>query len=170
MQHGGSLLYAAMSLMSSHDKTRRLWFLKTAALSLGREKMSAARRFFSFAVVRQMFEAAYGINVLTLCCGCLNSKSSSLFCSTLLFTIFCVFLHLRDNKNAKNRNRNATYYVRPIEKRNIDYITCGRLCKEIYKYIPGCDSFHNSCDICRSYPVKKRTDRIQCYFLNNGRE
>ena len=37
--------------------------------------MSAARRFFSFAVVRQMFEAAYGINVLTLCCCCLNSKS-----------------------------------------------------------------------------------------------
>ena len=24
MQHGGSLLYTAMSLMSSHDKTRRL--------------------------------------------------------------------------------------------------------------------------------------------------
>lgn len=31
-------------------------------------------------------------------------------------------MHLRENKNAKNRNRNATYYVRPIEKQNIDYM------------------------------------------------
>ena len=72
--------------------------------------------------------------------------------------------------NGTEAKKPLSYGEVSLEKQNIDYITCGRLCKEIYKYIPGCDSFHNSCDICRNYPVKKHTDRIQCYFLNNGRE
>ena len=49
-------------------------------------------------------------------------------------------------------------------------VTCLQPDAPVCQRAPGCDSFHNSCDICRNYPVKKRTDRIQCYFLNNGRE